>query len=621
MADDVTINVGAENMASKILDEIQADAKQLSQSVRGMSRQVASAGKKVEIAFNGMKAAAGPLLVALGAFKAIQSTFSFGSASVDAFNVQTGAVRELTNAIELNNGAAESVAGFEKYAASLQKLTNVGDEVTLDLLAQASALGVADVQLESVATTAIGMAEVTGQTLPEALRKVNETLSGNVTAFGEYLPAIKNTKNESEALAIVQQTAEKGLAQLQSRAGSVEGVMTRASNAIGDLQEVIGRMLAPVRKLVAVGVASFGERLQYTLGLAADAGNDFADRMSGLFDIIEETGTQAANVIGTIVGAVTGVLTGISSAVLGTEDTFQGLANGIVATIRHIGETVVKGITFVEVVLLNLPKVASLVVSSVQLSLLRFVEDAKHFFTVAAPAYIQWFADNWPAIMGTAARNARAAFLNAMRDLGPRIVNALSEAATKGMEVMVAFTKSMAALLQGIRKSLTSSAKLNLREIATEFVVAMAKMQRETSQSFVQGFTAEMEALPNVAERAMTSTEQVLAQRVAELGGTLGTEFREKVEQRLGKIGADIELPELNLSASLAGLGNFVTPGQPDASQTLQASESRLLTRGNGDQQNMATLARNSGTQIAVLRDIEGHLAKERGGINVRYVG
>jgi hypothetical protein len=52
---------------------------------------------------------------------------------------------------------------LQAFASDMQKLTGVGDEVTLGLMRQAAMLGVDADQLDDAAKAAIGLSEATGK--------------------------------------------------------------------------------------------------------------------------------------------------------------------------------------------------------------------------------------------------------------------------------------------------------------------------------------------------------------------------------------------------------------------------------------------------------------------------
>ena len=371
MASDVEIVVGAKDQASKILQQIAGETRQMTRSVQTMAAKSVQSTKRMEVGFQSLKAAAGPLLAVFAAVKGATAAFSFGSDSIEAFNVQEEAVRRLTKAIELNGESVANVASHQAYASSLQALTNVGDEVTLGLMAQASALGVADDQLQNTSKAAIGLSEATGLSLDAALQQVQRAMAGDTSGLTRYIPALKAAETASEKLAIVQDLAAKGLLQKQDATNTAAGAAQRAANAWGDFKETVGAILAPIQQLVGTGLAVAAEVLQDALAPAL-------------------------------------VAAGAASSVF--ETVVKKMTKGIVASI-----------TAVEVVVTNIPVIWEMAVASAELQIVRLVEIVKHAFTVAIPTYARWFSDN----LLNLGRDAFVGYITIVQNMAKKVGNIL----------------------------------------------------------------------------------------------------------------------------------------------------------------------------------------------------
>jgi hypothetical protein len=184
-----------------------------------------------------------------------------------AYDQQAEAVKGLEVALKLQGASVDVESSrLQKFAGDMQKLTGVGDEVTLGLMQQASMLGVTSDQLDDAAKAAIGLSEASGRGLAESMKLVNGALAGEFGAFGEIIPAIKTMTTEEEKLAAVLAFTQKGLEAKAETSNTVAGMSERASGAIGDLMESVGALLAPVRILISAGIQTLAESLQTVAG-------------------------------------------------------------------------------------------------------------------------------------------------------------------------------------------------------------------------------------------------------------------------------------------------------------------------------------------------------------------
>ena len=166
--------------------------------------------------------------------------------TVDALNQCEAAYREQQKAeIALQQAAknnpylnSESVANLKAFAGELQKVSNIGDEVSIKVMAQLAATGRTEDQIRDIMAAAADMAAVTGDSLEGAALKLNATLNGNAGMLGRQITGINNlTKAELENGKAIELVA----AQYKGSAQATADVGTQLSNAWGDFKENIGR--------------------------------------------------------------------------------------------------------------------------------------------------------------------------------------------------------------------------------------------------------------------------------------------------------------------------------------------------------------------------------------------
>ena len=166
--------------------------------------------------------------------------------TVDVLNDCAAAYRVQQNAEEALQVAAknnpyldsESVYNLRNFASELQSLSEIGDEVSLQVMSQLAATGRNEEQIMQIMSAAADMAAVTGQDLASAAQQLNATLNGNAGLLGRQIGAINDlTKEELENGRAIELVAK----QYKGVAAATADVEVQLSNAWGDFKENIGR--------------------------------------------------------------------------------------------------------------------------------------------------------------------------------------------------------------------------------------------------------------------------------------------------------------------------------------------------------------------------------------------
>lgn len=163
---------------------------------------------------------------------------------ISAAVVQEDAVNRLAGALKSSGDfSQEALADFQNYASGLQKLTKVGDEVTLGQLALAKSFGATNDQAKEIVKTAADMAQAFGTDIETQVRQLSKTLGGYAGELGETQPALKNLTQEQlrngEAIGILSKAYE---GQATNALNTFGGATAQLSNAIGDTFEELGKL-------------------------------------------------------------------------------------------------------------------------------------------------------------------------------------------------------------------------------------------------------------------------------------------------------------------------------------------------------------------------------------------
>lgn len=184
------------------------------------------------------------------------------TATIEAFGKQEMAVLKLSSAIRSQGGnVSEILPIYESLAGEMQRLTTYGDEEVLALQSTATAMGVTSEQMDLCIKGAIGLSNVFGIGLNEAVRAAATVVQGKTDKLNEMIPALSKCKSETEKYAIAEKAMKDGFAQAKAEAESTSGKLKQAANAWGDLAEVAGETFAPVAVEVAGALKSVCEWL------------------------------------------------------------------------------------------------------------------------------------------------------------------------------------------------------------------------------------------------------------------------------------------------------------------------------------------------------------------------
>ena len=196
---------------------------------------------------SGAVAAAGAVA---GVAVAVKKTVDALNDCEAAYKVQRNAEIALQQAAKnnpyLNN---ESVYNLRNFASELQSMSNIGDEQSLQVMAQLATMGRTEEQIQAIMKAAADMSAVTGNSLQNVALQLNKTYSGLAGELGEANSAIRGlSKEELEAGKAIDIIAK----QYNGQAAAMADNTVQLANAWGDFKENIGRgwskVTAPVKQ-------------------------------------------------------------------------------------------------------------------------------------------------------------------------------------------------------------------------------------------------------------------------------------------------------------------------------------------------------------------------------------
>ena len=221
------------NDAGKSIDDAGKKSKNLNNNLGGISKNaIAAAGAVAGVAV------------------AVKKTVDALNDCEKAYQTQRKAEIALQTAAKnnpyLNN---ESVYNLKQFASELQSLSEIGDEVSLQVMSQLAAAGRNEEEIMQIMSAAADMAAVTGNDIASTAQQLNATLNGNAGMLGRQIQSINNlTKEELQNGAAIKLVAS----QYKGAAKETADTTVQLSNAWGDFKENIGRgwntVTQPVRQ-------------------------------------------------------------------------------------------------------------------------------------------------------------------------------------------------------------------------------------------------------------------------------------------------------------------------------------------------------------------------------------
>lgn len=262
---------------------IGADDKELKKSFDNAEKGAVKSGSKISSTLSSSFKKVGVIAGAVLAGASVVAVTRLISDSIRLASAQEDAVNSLNASLRATGSFSESASkDFQNFASELQKVTTIGDEATLELLAFAKTLGSSNEQAKELVKTSADVASGLGVDAKTAIQALNQTLEGQVGTLGRLVPSLKNLTEEQlragDGIRLVQQlTGGRALADTQTYSGAV----TQLGNAWGDLQESIGSFftqsvsLRAIVKAVTESISFFGDEIKNS-GFSLDGFFNFA---------------------------------------------------------------------------------------------------------------------------------------------------------------------------------------------------------------------------------------------------------------------------------------------------------------------------------------------------------
>lgn len=220
------------------------------QAIKGLLKvgdQGEKTSKEVESNFTKSFARIGKSIVAAAAaYASFRTGVAFIKESIQAASKQEDAINSL-NAALIGQGkySKEASDSLVEFAGSLQKVTTVGDEVTIQGAALISTMsGLSGDALKRATKASLDFAAALNIDTRTAFDLVGKSATGYVSALSRYGLRVKTTGDATKDFnAVLDLLEEKFSGQAASKVNTYSGAIAQLSNIYGDLTETIGQAI------------------------------------------------------------------------------------------------------------------------------------------------------------------------------------------------------------------------------------------------------------------------------------------------------------------------------------------------------------------------------------------
>ena len=448
-------------------------AKPAMQSVEKSMANLQRGTDRLKVSTQSLMVAMGPLLALFAAVKAAMVAVGGIKAANDAYDTQTKAVHRLNEALKLR-GHQSASDSMQAFAVELQALSGVGDEVTISLMQTALAMGFATDRADDATKAAVGLSAVTGKGLEQSLGDLKSALQGNFEAFELVNPQLRYMASNQDKLNAVLGMATQGLQTQAAGMLTVEGSGSRAASAVGDLMEMVGAILAPLRVLINNGTQRLAENLQKVLTPAVEKANEVMANIGPIVDYMASVAITATNKL-------------------------------------------IAAFTFVEVVVSNLGDVWEMLKAIAERAMLSIVESVKYALTETIPAYAKWFGENIINLMRDAWQGVIVVFDNAGKILGDlvyQVFEFISSGGQGGVDGL------MSRLGEAASRSLTDGFQSNLADLPSIAVRTLTQREQELTDKIGQIGSNLGEEFANKMQNRMIGFGDGIVKEIADIGQT-----------------------------------------------------------------------------------------------------
>ena len=231
---------------------------------------------------------------------AVSGLAGFVALTARAYAKQERAEKSLASALASHGENVDALLPkLKAVAAAIQDQTGVGDEQTLQTMANLKMLGVQTDALEQAAKATIALKSA-GVEEAQATKMVALATAGNYTMLSRYLPALRTATSETEKAAAVNDFLSKGYKQQRDLLNTTGGAWEALRGRVGDVLEEFGKAINKSDALTGLlnragdAVKRFGERI--TNYIESERFKQIQESITGIIQAIGEGGDSRREV-------------------------------------------------------------------------------------------------------------------------------------------------------------------------------------------------------------------------------------------------------------------------------------------------------------------------------------
>ena len=313
-------------------------ASDLKKSLTGATGALKTHGSIADGIGKKLKSLSGTVIGVVAAYASFDAVKGFLSDSVELANEQTNAEKRLQTTMSNVAGTTqEQIGSIKSYASELQRVTTIGDEVSISGASQLATFQLQSDTIKTLMPTLSDLAvaqygvSVSSDQMQSMANLVGKVMSGSVSALTRYGVTMNDAQNkilktgtESEKAATLVEVLKQNFGGLaEAMANTPEGRIQQLKNAWGDMKEVIGAQLYP----------ALTQTLKYAtdcIPKVQDVFTSLMDKASPVFSWITSTAIPAAGTaIENLIQKGKNIYDACAPSLDSLKNSFANLRNGI----------------------------------------------------------------------------------------------------------------------------------------------------------------------------------------------------------------------------------------------------------------------------------------------------
>lgn len=255
--------------------------------------------------------------------QAISNTFG---TLIRGSNYGEEAVASLSQALSQQGLYSEqTVKELSDYAAQLQNITGIDDDLTVKTMAQLTAMGLQGEQLKQATALAQDLGAVMGTDMQAAARVMADAFNGNIGMLGKYIKGLDEADiKQRGAVSIIEQFTKSVGGQAEALGNTGAGSLKKFSAALDDLKQSLGDIIKDT-------IAPFVVVLKNMINWVNSMGSSFKALAIGL--VASATAFALVNTsmgaLPIVLGVITTAITAFMSALKNGEPLVAGIAAAV----------------------------------------------------------------------------------------------------------------------------------------------------------------------------------------------------------------------------------------------------------------------------------------------------